>query len=73
MNRFILQKSEKPEYDFVCTDKINQIVCEFKQGQFNDSQKFTVLNDITMDALTLAKTAREMSQWLIQHHIILLH
>ena len=67
-DRFILQKSEKPEY-WVCTDKENSIVCVFENHNYNDNQEFTILEDIeTPDALALAKAVREMADWLRDNH-----
>jgi len=68
-NRFILQKSQIRSNGWVCTDTENGIVCEFEEKNFNDSQKFTILEDIKRpDANRLAKIACEMADWLRDNH-----
>jgi len=69
MDRFILQKSENSKYDWICVDMFNYIVVEFKNKQFNETQYFRFLEDINSpDALTLAKCANEMAEWLRYNH-----
>ena len=71
MKRFILQNSENKEFDFVCTDTVNGIVCQFKVHKFNETQHFTLLNDIDIDENTanfMAKCANEMANWLSKNH-----
>ena len=69
MKRFILQKSQTRQNWWVCTDTKNGIVCEFEEKKFNKTQKFTILEDIeNPDALSLAKIAREMADWLRENH-----
>lgn len=68
MERFILQPSMHPNV-WVCTDKENGLVCRFDAHKFNDTQKFTFLEDIAQpDALTIAKIVREMADWLRSNH-----
>jgi len=54
---------------FVCTDQHNGIVCIWQQGQFNDSQSITLLND-TNDAspMDIARYMRQMGDYLQEHH-----
>lgn len=68
MNRFIIQKSQTRLNGWVCTDTENNIVCEFEDKKFNDSQKFTILEDIKPDANKLAKAVKEMADWLRDNH-----
>lgn len=69
MGRFILQKSEKKEEGFVCTDTVNGLVCQFISHRFNDTQKFTFLKDVERpDPLAIARILREMSDWLRENH-----
>ena len=77
MDRFVLQKSTECPDKWVFTDAVNGIVLTFTEGDFNDSQKITMLHgDVTHDPLTLARmvgrvpvTLRELresagvSQW----------
>jgi len=66
--RFILQKSNKPNY-WVCTDTVNGIVCVFEHKNFNENQTFTLLEDMPMpDASALAKIARELGDWIAINH-----
>lgn len=67
MSRYILQPSESPGY-FVCTDTENGIVCVFEAGNFNDNQKFSVLDERQTVASALASAAREMGDWLVENH-----
>jgi len=68
-DRFILQKSETRPNIWVCTDTLNGIVCEFENKNFNDNQKFTILENITNpDSNALAKAVRELSDWLRANH-----
>lgn len=67
--RYILQKSIERPLWWVLTDTENGIVCQFKEGEFNETQKFTILNDVPRpDASMLAKLAAEMSDWLRDNH-----
>ena len=68
-NRFIIQKSQTRSNGWVCTDTENGIVCQFENGKFNDTQKFTILEDIeNPDANQLAKAVNEMAMWLRENH-----
>ena len=67
-NRFLIQKSEKPNH-WVVTDTVNNIVCVFENHKFNDTQQFTLLEDVRhLDVLELAKSPREMGDWLRENH-----
>lgn len=68
MSRFILQKSSQEGW-WVCTDTVNNIVCKFQEHKFNETQKFTFLNEIkSPDALAIARIMREMGDWLGDNH-----
>ena len=72
MSRFILQKSEEKPQHLVCTDTDHNIVCVFKEHEFNDTQKFTLLDGDTFktqeEALSYATFMREMGDWLARYH-----
>lgn len=69
MERFIIQQSQQDSNAYICTDTANGIVCSFKAHRFNDTQKFTLLEDVTHpNALTIARIMREMGDWLREHH-----
>lgn len=69
MERFIIQHSHTHPDGWVCTDRENGIVCQFREHQFNETQHFTLLDDLPQpDALKLARMVREMSDWLRSNH-----
>ena len=67
--RFKLEPSQsKPGY-WVCTDIENGIVCVFNDGKFNDTQNFTILNDIEKpNAQKIAGIINDMADWLRANH-----
>lgn len=69
MERFIIQASQSQPDGWLCTDTENNIVCQFTAHKFNDTQKFTFLEDVEHpDALTIARIMREMADWLRENH-----
>lgn len=67
--RYLLQKSKERPGWWVLTDTENQIVCQFKEGDFNGTQKFSALKDIKeYDVAKLPTIAREMADWLAKNH-----
>lgn len=69
MERFILQKSQERENWWVFTDTLNGVVIQFEHGKFNETQKVTMLNDVTSpDASKIARILRDMGEWLAQNH-----
>jgi hypothetical protein len=71
MKKYSLEPSEKTGFS-VCTDHENQVVCVFENNNFNDSQKFTPLNDNTSDPSELATIARGIGEYLFQNHYAIL-
>ena len=73
MERFILQPSQRQKGWWVCTDTLHNIVCRFKEHQYNETQEFTLLDgdsfDTEEEALAYAKYLREMADWLRENHI----
>lgn len=69
MDKYLLQKSaEKPQW-WILTDTGLGIVLQFKEGEFNESQKVTFLNDIKRpDPLKIARAVRYMGDWLYENH-----
>lgn len=65
--RYKIEKSSKKDH-WVCTDVENNIVATWKDGAFNQTQKFTELDNRNLDATSLAKVAREMGDWLRENH-----
>lgn len=73
MERYILQQSVENPLWWVLTDTQLGIVLRFKEGEFNDSQKVTFLNDIEKpDPVEIAKAMNAMGDWIDEHHYELL-
>lgn len=69
MERYVLQKSASVPNGWVLTDTELGIVCRFIEGKFNESQKFTVLEDVERpDVMTFAANVRKMTDWLASNH-----
>lgn len=72
--RFKLEPSQLHEGWWVCTDTENLLVCQFEEGKFNETQKFTNLEGedekfTSMEAvMNHLKIMREMSDWLAVNH-----
>lgn len=69
--RFILQPSQKPGF-WVATDTEHGIVITFREHEFNEMQKITLLDDNTFDshegAVNVATSLREIADWLCKEH-----
>lgn len=71
--RFIIQPSTHQSGCWLCTDTKNNIVCEWTEHKFNETQKFTFLDDvINPNPLAIAKMMREMADFLSENHIDLI-
>ena len=69
MERFIIQHSQTQPDGWVCTDQENGIVCRFREHQFNETQQFTILEDMpNPNATAIARMVREMADWLRSNH-----
>lgn len=67
--RYLLQRSKEDPLWWVLTDTDTEIVCRFKEGEFNDTQKFTLLNDDSdYDLMKLPRIMADMSEWLRENH-----
>lgn len=68
--RYLLQQSDTEPLWWLVTDTEAQVVCRFKEGEFNDSQQFTVLNDIHSkeEVLKLAGVAQGIADWMRENH-----
>lgn len=65
---YLLQPSTDKGW-WVCTDKRRNIVCKFKENDFQNTQKNTVLFDNgNVDELEVATAMREMGDYLVAHH-----
>lgn len=72
MSRYKLEPSQLKSGWWVCTDTENLLVCTFEEGKFNDTQKFTELEDKEYksmdDVMANVRIMREMSDWLAINH-----
>lgn len=69
MARFKIEESTQQKGWWVCTDTKNLIVCKFKEHQYNETQQFTILEELkNPNPLTIAKAVREMADWLRANH-----
>lgn len=65
--RYKIEKSEKNNH-WVCTDTLNGIVVVWENEAFNQTQKFTELDNKNTSPSSLATIIREMSDWLREYH-----
>lgn len=68
--KFVLQKSsQKPDY-WVVTDTRHGIVIVFREHQFNETQKVTILDDeqAQCSPVHLARHMRHIADWLLRKH-----
>ena len=68
MERYVLQKSQTQPNSWVFTDTEHGIVCVFEDKKFNETQQFSFLEDVRLDALFIARLMREMADWLRENH-----
>jgi hypothetical protein len=71
LQRFLLEPSAEHPNHWVLTDKKHGVVCVFEDKKFNDTQKFTMLNNTHVDkntACRLASILNEMASWLLANH-----
>lgn len=68
MSKYIIQKSSTQPKGWVLTDTENKVVITFQDGQFNESQKVTLLEDSTATAEELAHIVGAMGEWAARHH-----
>ena len=68
MNEYIIQKSIHPN-KWVLTDKENGVIFTFEEGNFNNSQKVTMLEDAPkLSPIDLARIVRKLGEWGARHH-----
>lgn len=69
MPKYLLQKSDKRPLGWTLTDTENKIVCRFTEGQFNETQQITLLEDADPRmVMEMPRIMREMAEWLAQNH-----
>jgi len=72
-NRFRLEKSTRSKDGWVLTDIDNLVVIRFKEHQYNETQKISILKESELankeDAATImAKIMREMGDYMATNH-----
>lgn len=56
-------------FGWVLTDTEHGIVVTFEEGRFNNTQKVTVLEDVSKPSpIEFARIMGEMADWAIKHH-----
>lgn len=68
--RYLLQPSQDGS-GWVLTDQLHQIVIIWEDKKFNETQKVTLLQNLTPETLkveTLARIMREAGDWLMEWH-----
>lgn len=69
MSRYILQQSTTRPLWWILTDTDTNVSCEFEEGRFKESQKFTPINDVKdYDVSKLPEIVRLMTDWLFENH-----
>ena len=68
MSKYIIQQSSTQPNGWVLTDTENKVVIKFQDGQFNESQKVTLLEDCTVTVDELARIVGAMGEWAARHH-----
>ncbi len=69
-----LDKSKSDPNSWVITNPKSGVVIRFKEGEFNETQKVTVLDDVSKNAnpfqlaASMARDVREMTDWLVKNH-----
>ena len=66
--KYLIQKSSTKPNGWVLTDKENGVVVTFEDGDFNDTQKVTPLEDVNHTPEELARIMRELGEWAARHH-----
>lgn len=68
MMKYLIQKSSTKPNGWVLTDRENGIVVTFEDGNFNGTQKVTMLDDTRLTPPQLARIMRELGEWAARHH-----
>ena len=68
MKNYIIQKSSTLPNGWVLTDKENGIVVTFEDGEFNETQKVSPLEDVNHTPQELARIMQELGEWVVRHH-----
>jgi hypothetical protein len=68
MSRFLLQNGTRPGW-WVLTDTVNQVVLQFKEHDYNNSQKVTFLKGDKVPSVMYApRILREMGDYMVENH-----
>lgn len=66
--KYVIKESETPGW-WVVTDTDNLVVVRFKEHEFNETQKVTVLKESTITPMALPRIMREIGDWIAAHHM----
>lgn len=69
--RFLIQKSSTLPNGWVLTDMLNGVVVTFEDGQYNETQRTTMLDDEPLSKYSvtdLARIMREIGEWVSKYH-----
>ena len=72
MNKYKLTKSSERPGWWVLADTVNNIVIQFEEHLYNETQKISVLDDLNVTentAADMARVMREMGDYMVRHHI----
>ena len=70
-NKYVLQHSDAQPNGWVLTDTLHGVVITFDEGNFNDTQKVTMLDDKPADTYNINELSgilRAMGEWLSRYH-----
>lgn len=67
MERYKVEKSVD-QNKWICTDMVHNIVIEFEEHKFNETQQITFAGKQHYDVMQIAKLLREMADWLGENH-----
>lgn len=68
MMKYLIQKSSTKPNGWVLADKENGVVVTFEDGDYNETQKVTMLDDTRLTANELATVMQRLGEWAVRHH-----
>lgn len=66
--KYRLNESETPGW-WVLTDIENMVVIRFREHEFNETQKVSLLDESRVNPMALPRIMREMGDWIAQNHM----
>ncbi len=65
--RYVIEQNAAGD-GWVATDTVNLIVAQFTQGNFNGTQRITLLDESLITPAQLPRLLRELGDWLAANH-----